>query len=42
MSILIDGVVQEAEGQGIETATPDEIEKLKSLWKGRRNGKETI
>ena len=42
MSILIDGVVKEAEGQGIETATPDEIEKLKSLWKGRRNGKETI
>ena len=42
MSNLIDGVVQEAKDQGIETATPDEIEKLKSLWKGRGNGKETL
>lgn len=38
MSILIDGVVQEAKEQGIETATPDEIERLKSLWKGKDNG----
>lgn len=38
MSILIDGVVQEAREQGIETATPDEIERLKSLWKGGKNG----
>lgn len=36
MAILIDGAVQEAREQGIETATPDEIERLKSLWKGRK------
>ncbi len=42
MSVLIDGVVQEARDQGIETATPDEIERMKALWKGRRNGKETV
>lgn len=41
MSILIDGVVQEAKDQGIETATPDEIERLKSLWKGGKNGQKT-
>lgn len=41
MSILIDGVVQEAKEQGIETATPDEIERLKSLWKGGKNGQKT-
>lgn len=41
MSILIDGVVQEAKEQGIETATPDEIERLKSLWKGGKNGHKT-
>lgn len=41
MSILIDGVVQEAREQGIETATPDEIERLKSLWKGGKNGQKT-
>ena len=38
MSILIDGVVQEAKEQGIETETPDEIERLKSLWKGKNYG----
>lgn len=38
MSVLIDGVVQEAREQGIETETPDEIERLKSLWKGKRYG----
>ena len=32
MSIFIDGVVQEAEQLGIETKTPDEIERLKRLW----------
>lgn len=41
MSILIDGVVQEAKEQGIETATPDEIERMKSLWKGGKNGQKT-
>lgn len=33
MSIFIDGVVQEAEQLGIETKTPDEIERLKRMWK---------
>lgn len=33
MSILIDGIVQEAEQLGIETKTPDEIERLKRMWK---------
>ena len=32
MSILIDGVVAECKGQGIETMTPDEIAKLKQEW----------
>lgn len=32
MSILIDGVVNEAEELGIETLPPNEIERLKSLW----------
>jgi hypothetical protein len=35
MSILIDGTVQEAKAQGIETMTPDELARLKSLWKGK-------
>lgn len=33
MSIFIDGVVQEAEQLEIETKTPDEIERLKRMWK---------
>jgi len=33
MATFIDGVVQEAKDLGIETKTPDEIEKLKSLWR---------
>lgn len=32
MSILIDGVVQEAKSLGIETMTPEEIDHIKSLW----------
>lgn len=32
MARLIDGVVFEAESLGIETMTPDEIERMKSLW----------
>lgn len=32
MSVFIDGVVQEAKQLGIETRTPDEIEKLKREW----------
>lgn len=37
MSVLIDGTVQEAKEQGIETATPDELEKIKNLWKGSKH-----
>ena len=33
MSRLIDLVVQDCKDQGIDTATPDEIERIKSLWK---------
>lgn len=36
MSILIDGIVSEAKAMGIQTETPDEIAKMKSLW--RNNG----
>lgn len=32
MSIFIDGVVSEAEEMGIQTMTPNELAKLKSLW----------
>ena len=35
MSRLIDYIVDEAEGLGIATKTPDEIANLKSLWKVR-------
>ena len=34
MSIFIDGVVSEAKELGIQTETPDEIERMKSLWQG--------
>ena len=32
MSILIDGIVQEAKDLGVETLPPNEIEKLKTSW----------
>lgn len=32
MSILIDGIVSEAKGLGIQTETPNEIARLKSMW----------
>ena len=32
MAILIDGIVSECQELGIETLTPDELEKLKSEW----------
>lgn len=32
MSILIDGIVSECQDLGIETMTPDELERLKELW----------
>lgn len=34
MSVLIDGTVEEAQALGIETMTPDELLRMKSLWKG--------
>lgn len=37
MSILIDGTVEECKDMGIETLTPNELAKLKSLW-GAKNG----
>ena len=33
MSLLIDGAVETAKELGIETETPDEIARLKALWK---------
>jgi len=33
MSALIDGTVEEAKQMGIPTETPDEIERMKALWK---------
>jgi hypothetical protein len=36
MARLIDGVVFEAQGLGIETKTPDEIAQLKSLWESEQ------
>ena len=32
MSILIDGIVSEAKGLGIQTETPDQIAEMKSRW----------
>ncbi len=33
MSILIDGIVYEAKNLGIETMTPDELTRIKEMWK---------
>jgi hypothetical protein len=35
MASLIDGTVQDAKDQGIETLTPAELEHMKSMWKGK-------
>jgi nitrogen regulatory protein PII-like uncharacterized protein len=32
MAVLIDGVISEAQELGIDTRTPEEIDKMKSLW----------
>lgn len=32
MSILIDGIISEAEELGIETLPPHEIQRLKEMW----------
>ena len=34
MSVLIDGLVADAQELGIETMTPDQIEEMKALWGG--------
>ena len=36
MSILIDGTVQDAKELGIPTETPDEIARMKELWKSNQ------
>ena len=33
MSILLEGTIREAQDQGIETKTPDEIRRMEQLWK---------
>lgn len=35
MHILLEGTIQEAKDQGIETKTPDELARLESLWEQR-------
>ena len=35
MSILIDGTVEEAKALGVQTLSPNEIERIKSLWKNQ-------
>lgn len=35
MSLLIDGTVEEAKALGIETITPKELERMKSMWGGK-------
>jgi hypothetical protein len=40
MSIFIDGVVSEAKELGIQTDTPEQIAKMKSLWRQSRNEKD--
>lgn len=42
MSRFIDGIVYEAKELGISTEPPDEIERLKVLWKGKNDVKETV
>ena len=39
MSILIDGIVQEANALGIQTATPADIKKMKENWDAKHNHK---
>ena len=37
MSRLLDGAISEADSLGIETATPDEVAKMKGLWDAQEN-----
>ena len=34
MSRLVEAVVEEAKGLGVETMTPVELDRLKAAWKG--------
>lgn len=36
MSVLIDGVVSDAKELGIETLTPDELERIKQQWESQK------
>lgn len=36
MACLIDGTVQDAKEMGVRTETPDEIERMKALWKSNQ------
>ena len=42
MSVLIDGLVSECKEAGIETATPEEIERMKQLYDERTNKKTAV
>lgn len=35
MAVLIDGIVSEAKELGIETLPPDEVERLKEMWRAK-------
>lgn len=35
MSRLLDSVIEDCKEQGVETVTPEELESMKNLWKGR-------
>lgn len=37
MSRLIDNIVQDCKALGIETLTPEELERMKQEWKGKKN-----
>lgn len=38
MAELINGTVNDAKDLGVETLTPEEIERILALWKGTKNG----
>lgn len=40
MSLLIDALVQDAKTLGVETMTPDELERLKQQWQQRKEAKD--
>lgn len=38
MSIFLDGIISECKEQGIETATPDELARMKAMWGEKKDG----